>query len=224
MDGEFDASRLGAYLQSHPVGYRPSGSAPAHRVRFQLTLKPRVRCGPLHQSLGRSALRAHPAGAASTSSASTTIPPTGSPPRAREHGTTSSATCWAMGSSHELGERLSGVRRTTPHRAHPHGRGEHVAGSIGERTRRAHPRERGEHAGKGQVMIDPQGSSPQARGARGDHRARSAHTGFIPAGAGSTHHHGAYGVVGAGSSPQARGAHLLTSTYSAGRAGFHSLS
>lgn len=40
MDGEFDASRLGAYLQSHPVGYRPSGSAPAHRVRFQLTLKP----------------------------------------------------------------------------------------------------------------------------------------------------------------------------------------
>ncbi len=63
--GESDASRLGAYLQSHPVGYRPSGSAPAHRVRFQLTLKPRVRCGPLHQSLGRSARRAHPAGAGS---------------------------------------------------------------------------------------------------------------------------------------------------------------
>ncbi len=111
------------------------------------------------------------------------------------------------------------------------------------RHSRAHPRRRGEHQLWIARSTDSGGSSPQARGARVVRLAEILTRRLIPAGAGSTvlahivrmvlgahprrrGEHGSgsgppEGVVG--SSPQARGAHLLTSMFSAGRAGFHSL-
>lgn len=206
MDGEFDASRLGAYLQSHPVGYRPSGSAPAHRVRFQLKLKPACvadlyinRLVAQHSALIPRARRAH-------------LP--------RQRRSRRPGVLPARGSMDaqfrdvlgdgphptSAGSALSGVRRTTPHRAHPHGRGEHVAGSIGERTRRAHPRGRGEHAGGLQYNRVSRGSSPQARGALITSNAGHWGAWFIPAGAGSTSS-GSSGVEASRVHPRRRGEH-----------------
>ena len=96
--------------------------------------------------------------------------------------------------------------------------------------RRAHPRSRGEHGATFAAFRDPSGSSPLARGTRWDDAPLETFTGLIPARAGNTVYaswvprkfrahprsrgeHGAQAARAAGevgSSPLARGTHLLT--------------
>ena len=69
-----------------------------------------------------------------------------------------------------------------------------------------HPRSRGEHHGKGTKAQPGWGSSPLARGARGDRRPVQRPVGIIPARAGSTSGSQGRGNSPRGSSPLARGA------------------
>ena len=91
----------------------------------------------------------------------------------------------------------------------PAGAGSTTTGGSTRNSPRAHPRRRGEHVHPGEKHLNPNGSSPQARGARIFGVPRYRIDGLIPAGAGSTATVKWGDNPLRGSSPQARGARPL---------------
>ena len=129
-------------------------------------------------------------------------------------------------------EEPGAVRRLIPARA-----GSTVRPPSRRRCSWAHPRSRGEHVVSQTVTVPSGGASPLARGARDRPGTPRPARGLIPARAGSTartapastirrahprsrgehHEHRVAHLLTAGSSPLARGAHLLTSNATSNR-------
>ncbi len=149
-----------------------------------------------------------PAGAGSTMTGSSqTGRATAHPRRRGEHFPSAAACAVPAGSSPQARGALADTFMIRGGlRLIPAGAGSTRTWAMPRRSRRAHPRRRGEHQAEGCREGAHQGSSPQARGARGAPPDRPRDPGLIPAGAGSTAV-SAGEELGVGAHPRRRGEH-----------------
>ena len=129
-----------------------------------------------------------PAGAGNTTAPRMwTRQQTAHPRRRGEHPSNSSQDRPSNGSSPQArGTREARGVSHAPHRLIPAGAGNTHPSAPSQRRRSAHPRRRGEHCNASTPATTHSGSSPQARGTRGQRRHRRDPGRLIPAGAGNT--------------------------------------